>query len=244
MPDIDPIDFLFADMAKLGPGADADTLHVLGLLPERQFPIVVDAGCGTGRQTLALARALGTEIQAIDSHAPFLDQLAHRARAAGVSSLVHTHHMDMADIPTVFADIDLLWAEGAAYNIGFANALATWAGAIRRGGYAVISELAWLHDGPEQVRAYFRSAYPDMQETHRNMELAVSAGYSVIATHTLPSAAWQEDYYDILYPRALALAGHPDPAVAELAAETIKEIDTFRTSQSSYGYVFYVLRRN
>jgi SAM-dependent methyltransferase len=181
VPEADPIDLLFADMHKLGPGADADTLYVLGLLSARQLRIVVDAGCGTGRQTIALARALGTEIQAVDSHAPFLGQLAIRARAAG--------------------------------------------------------------DGTEQVRSYFQAAYPDMQHTHRNIEIAQGAGYSVIATHTLPSSAWIEDYYDILYPRAKALVGHPDPAVGRLAAATIKEVDTFTTAQGSFGYVFYVLRR-
>jgi hypothetical protein len=38
--------------------------------------------------------------------------------------------MDMKDIPQVFQDIDLLWSEGAAYNIGFLNAIVTWAQAL------------------------------------------------------------------------------------------------------------------
>jgi hypothetical protein len=45
--------------------------------------------------------------------------------------------MDMKDIPQVFQGIDLLWSEGAAYNIGFANALATWAPALAPGGLRV-----------------------------------------------------------------------------------------------------------
>ncbi len=52
--------------------------------------------------------------------------------------------MDMKDIPTRFNSIDLLWSEGAAYNIGFSNALTTWASAIDQNGFAVISELSWL----------------------------------------------------------------------------------------------------
>jgi cyclopropane fatty-acyl-phospholipid synthase-like methyltransferase len=98
----DAIDLLFGGMEKLGPGSDADTLHVLRRLPLRQFGLVVDAGCGTGRQTLVLARALGVTIHAVDSHEPFLRELGGRARQAGVAGLVQIHCMDMKDIPQVF----------------------------------------------------------------------------------------------------------------------------------------------
>jgi hypothetical protein len=36
---------------------------------------------------------------------------------------------------------------------------------------------------------------------------------------------------------------HPDTAVRNFAAETIKEIEIFRLSEDSYGYVFYILQR-
>jgi hypothetical protein len=55
MNDSDPITLLFGGMEKLSPGSNADTLHVLHLLPKQAFRVVVDAGSGTGRQTLALA---------------------------------------------------------------------------------------------------------------------------------------------------------------------------------------------
>jgi trans-aconitate methyltransferase len=74
-----PIDLLFGGMEKLGPGSDADTRHVLELLPKRRYRIVVDAGCGTGRQTLVLARELGTCIHAVDSYEPFLKDIVCRA---------------------------------------------------------------------------------------------------------------------------------------------------------------------
>src|SRR5262245_16806462 len=145
-------------MEKLGPGDDAHTLHVLRLLPKRRFGVVVDAGCGTGRQTLALAKALGTPIHAVDCSEPFLGDLARRAREANVERLVQIHCLDMKDIPHVFRDIDLLWSEGAAYNVGFARALAIWASALATGGLAVISELSWLKEhAPDAVTEFFRS---------------------------------------------------------------------------------------
>jgi trans-aconitate methyltransferase len=63
---INPIDLLFGGMEKLAPGGDIHTLKVLHLLPRQQFQVVVDAGCGAGRQTLVLARELDTLVNAID----------------------------------------------------------------------------------------------------------------------------------------------------------------------------------
>src|SRR4030095_9467185 len=141
-----PVDLLFAGMDKLSPGDDILTLYVLRSLPEHRFNVVVDAGCGAGRQTFVLANELKTPIHAIDCRQPFLDRLTERAEEKNLAQLVRTHCMDMKKIPSVFAKIDLLWAEGAAYNIGFANALTTWAKAIKPNGFAVVSELCWLRE--------------------------------------------------------------------------------------------------
>jgi SAM-dependent methyltransferase len=239
-----PIDLLFGGMEKLGPGGNVHTLHVLRLLPKHQFRVVVDVGCGTGRQTIALARELRTPVHAVDSYEPFLNDLTQRAREAGIENMIRTHCMDMKNIPRVFQHIDLLWSEGAAYNIGFPDALATWASGINPGGFAVVSELVWLRDEvPDAVREFFLTGYPDMKSFQRNMEIAESAGYKVLNTYTLPPEAWVEGFYDVLEPRAKALVNHPDPSVRAFAVETVKEIEAFAHSEDSYGYVFYVLQR-
>ena len=240
-----PIDLLFTDMDKLSPGDDSLSLYVLRSLPEHRFDVVVDAGCGAGRQTFVLAGELKTAIHAVDSYQPFLDRLRKRAKEKGGIQLVHTHCMDMKDVPRVFPKIDLLWAEGAAYNIGFANALASWAKAINPDGFAVVSELCWLRDKiPDAVREFFRLGYPDMQSAQQNIATAEEAGYKLFDTYTLPKQAWVKDYYDVLEPRAKSLVNHSDAAVRDFAVETLKEIETFKIAEDSYGYVFYVLQRS
>jgi trans-aconitate methyltransferase len=240
-----PIDLFFADMDKLSPGDDSVSLYVLRSLPEHRFDVVVDAGCGAGRQTLVLADELKTPIHAVDSYQPFLDRLRHRAKEKNLAELVRTHWMDMKDIPSVFPEIDLLWAEGAAYNIGFANALAAWAKAIRQNGFAVVSELCWLRDKiPDVAMEFFRSGYPEMQSVEQNIATAEKAGYKIFNIYALPNEAWVKDYYDILEPRAKTLVRHSDIAVRDFAVETLKEIGTFKNAQDSYGYVFFVLQRS
>ena len=83
-----PIDLLFGGMEKLGPGGNVYTLNVLHLLPKQPFHVIVDAGCGTGRQTMVLAKALGTLIHALDSYEPLLNDLTQRAKAAGIEHII------------------------------------------------------------------------------------------------------------------------------------------------------------
>ena len=243
MPD-DPVDLMFGGMAKVGPGSDDDTNRVLRSLPDHRFGLVVDAGCGTGRQTLTLARALRTVIHGVDAHQPFLDELRVRARDAGIEELIRLHNLDINDIASAFSDIDLLWSEGAAYNIGFAHALSAWASALAPGGYLVVSELCWLRgEVSERAREFFKAAYPDMQQASTVTKLAEQTGYRVLSTYTLPRRAWLDGYYNELAPRATALHSHPDGAVRSFAEETLLEIDVFQRCSGDYGYVFFVLRR-
>ena len=104
----DPIELLFGGMEKLGPGSNDDTRHVLKLLPKQQFRHIVDAGCGTGRQTMVLVKELRNLVHAVDSYEPFLRDLMQRAEETQTEHLVQTHCMDMKDIPDMFKNIDLL----------------------------------------------------------------------------------------------------------------------------------------
>lgn len=240
----DPIALLFGGLPKLSPGSDAETLRALKAIPQQDFDLVVDAGCGNGSQTLALARELQTVIHAVDVYQPFLDDLTSAAKAAGVEQFVRPQFLDMKDIPASYRQIDLLWSEGAAYNIGFANALRTWAPAVVDGGFVVVSELAWLTDDPPRAaQDFFGAAYPDMVTAAANTSIAQEAGYDVVTTFTLARESWIDGYYDVLGPRAQSLLEHPDESVRTYAAETVREVDVFDQCGDSYGYVFYVLRR-
>jgi len=244
MNEVDPIGLLYGGMEKLAPGSDADTLKVLDVLPGQSYSLVVDAGCGSGRQTLVLAKQLQSIVHAIDTYQPFLAHLEMRATECGVDHLIRTHCMDMADIPDVFRDIDLLWSEGAAYSIGFSNALKRWYGAISSGGFLVVSELCWQReDAPDDVRQFFANEYPDMRSVNETLSVIRQAGYDVLGTHTLQRRAWMEGYYEILEPRAQALLDHPDESVRAMAAGAVEEIHVFGRSEDSYVYVFFILQK-
>lgn len=86
--------------------------------------------------------------------------------------------MHAVDSYEPFREIDLLWCEGAAYNIGFSYALKTWHPALSSRGFAVVSELSWLRDTVSaEVRQFFRTNYPDMRSADENRSIAHDAGY-------------------------------------------------------------------
>jgi SAM-dependent methyltransferase len=243
MSDVDPIELIYGGLDQLGPGSDADTRLMLERLPGPVEGEIVDAGCGTGRQTLVLAQRLRRTVHALDNHAPFLKEVERRAAAAGLGEYVRTHCMDMTDIPARFRNVGLLWSEGAAYSIGFDRALTLWRTALRPEGMIVASEITWLESpAPAEVRAFWDRNYPAMRDDAGNRAAAERAGFSVAGTHVLPRSAWM-DYYGPLEVRLKGLLEHDDADVRALAAENLEEIEIFRRAGNSYSYVFYLLQK-
>ncbi len=238
---------LHRDLPQQSPGSDASTLRALALvsgLPAK--PEILDVGWGPGRQTLALAKATGGRVTAVDVAPAFLSELARRARAAGVADRVTTRcqSLDALDLPD--AAFDLVWSEGALYSVGFDAALRALHRLLRPGASLVASELSWLaEDPPQEARAFWREAYPPMRTREANRRAIEAAGYALQGDFELPAADWWSGYYAELEPRIAALrARHigSDAARAVLDAAQ-REIDLFRAGAGAYGYVFFLMRR-
>lgn len=133
---------------RQGPGSRATTELLLDLaapLPER--PRVLDLGSGTGAATLVLARIEGARVTAVDVYTPFLEQLRAAAESEGVADRVDVRHGSMADLDDLpDGSFDLIWSEGAAYNIGFGAALASWRRLLSPEGVLVVTECGWITD--------------------------------------------------------------------------------------------------
>ncbi|MCU0840972.1 MAG: methyltransferase domain-containing protein [Thiobacillaceae bacterium] len=236
---------LHRGLDRQGPG-DADfaraLLRELPPLPGR--PRIADLGCGAGAGALLLAEHFRGEVMAVDVVAEFVEALGERARRAGLDHLITPIVADMAALDWPPACLDLLWSEGAAYNLGFERALRLWRPLLAEGGIAVVSELSWFTDAPpEAALAYWRAAYPGMGDEAANRRRARAAGYEVLTTSRLPGEAWWRNYYDPLRARLAAWRGRDlTPAERAVLRETEAEMDLFARFSEAYGYTFYVLR--
>jgi ubiquinone/menaquinone biosynthesis C-methylase UbiE len=76
---------LFSNIPRQGPGSNEYTRKAYMSLPNLALqPNILDVGCGSGMQTLELARISEGEITALDNYQPFLDDLRKRAKSGSV----------------------------------------------------------------------------------------------------------------------------------------------------------------
>ena len=71
---------LFAGLPRQGPGSAACTARALAFVPPLPPTArILDIGCGTGAQTLDLARVTPALLFAVELHEPFVRELAAKA---------------------------------------------------------------------------------------------------------------------------------------------------------------------
>ena len=118
--DVNLICEFFMGMDRQGPGSPDMTVKALSFiegLDERSR--IADLGCGTGGQTMTLAEACPAQITAIDNYPGFIDKLNHEVQAKGLQARVNGLVGTMEEPPFEPGSLDLIWCEGAIYNIGF-----------------------------------------------------------------------------------------------------------------------------
>ncbi|WP_455220787.1 class I SAM-dependent methyltransferase [Kaarinaea lacus] len=237
---------LYKGLSRLGPGNSQSTLKALSLckhLPD--VPDILDIGCGTGAQTLTLASATSGRIIAVDLIPEFLEQLNARITGLGLQQRLAVCEGDMNRLPFPDHCFDLVWSEGAAYIMGFDNALREWKRLIKPGGHLVVSEVSWFKpDPPAKLKAFWDENYPAIRSVQDNLVAARTAGWETIANFHLPSEAWSEDYYGPLKIRLQEFrkANAHDKDALQIADMTDNEIRLFENYSDYYGYEFYILR--
>jgi len=235
---------LHRGLPRQGPGDTAFSRRLLDGLTLPPHPRMADLGCGSGAGALLLAEHLSGPVRAVDSSAVFIAELEQQAQQRGLSDRIIATVGDMGQLDWPPGALDLLWSEGAAYNLGFEPALALWHPLLAPGGIAVISELSWFDDNPPPAaRAYWQEAYPTLGTEAENQARAERTGWQVLATHRLPSAAWWDHYYTPLRQRiAQQKTATPTSAMATVIEECETEMALFVDHSDAYGYTFYVLQ--
>ena len=239
---------LHAGLDRQGPGDRASTERALSLcegLPDA--PRIADIGCGSGAQTLDLARATRGDITAIDLSEDFLQTLRAKVEEQGLGWRLSIVAGDMNDLPFAEDEFDLLWSEGAIYIMGFDQGLKTWRRFVRPGGWLCVTELSFIRDEvPQDCLDQWSELYPAMRNSKANVAAARELGWEVAADFAIPATAWTRDYYgplrERLGPFREKYADDPDAqAVVEM---TEAEMELYDTYPDYYGYVFYVMRRS
>jgi SAM-dependent methyltransferase len=234
------------DLPREGPGDRASTLRAFRRVAAvTRVGSVLDVGCGPGLQTVALASATDAHIVALDTERDYLRRLRISASREAVSERVHTVQGSMFNVPVAAGSVDLVWAEGSIYIIGFERGLREWRRLVKPGGCVAVTHLSWLAiDVPDEPRRFWARHFPAMASVNDNVGVAQQCGYELIEHFTLPKSAWWNDYYRPLESRLSDLRTRfgGDSEALGVIDETQEQIDLYRRFADCYGYVFYVLR--
>ena len=233
---------------RQGPGGDAESEKALNLaMIDRATPLkIADIGCGTGASTLLLARLLDAQITAVDFLQDFLEVLEDRAENKGLSEKVTTLCCSMDNLPFRNEEYDVIWSEGAIYNIGFERGVIDWNRYLKVGGLLVVSEITWTTGSrPSELQKYWDEEYPEIDMASSKIGVLERHGYSPIGYFVLPEHCWLENYYRPMrscFKDFLNRHGSSEEAREIVEAEN-QEIELYEKYKGFYSYGVYVARK-
>lgn len=233
---------------RQGPGGDEQTIQALQLagLASSSEPLkVADIGCGTGASTITLAEHLNADITAVDLFQDFLDILNANAKKHGVADKITTLAGPMEELPFEEGSLDVIWAEGAIYNMGFAKGVEYFKRFLKPGGILAASEITWLtKERPAEIQQHWDAEYPEIATASNKIKVLEEHGFVLKGYFPLPESNWLENYYTPLENTFDSFVAKHDSDDARAIVETEKaEIALYKKHQNYYSYGFYIAQK-
>jgi SAM-dependent methyltransferase len=230
---------------RQGPGGTDETLRALSFLnfDNARTIKIADIGCGNGAQTFVLASHTNSEITAIDLFPQFLEKLDRKAKELKLSDKIKTKCESMEKLSFAEGSLDLIWSEGAIYNMGYEKGLKYWHKFLKNKGYIAVSEICWLRSNPpKELVDFWKDAYSEMDFISSKIKIMEEAGYAPIGFFSLPERCWIENYYEpanLGIPDFLNRHAHSDVA-KRVVKEHWDEIGLYKKYIDYYGYGFFI----
>lgn len=234
----------FSSIERQGPGSPEVTIQALsfidGLSDESR---IADLGCGTGGQTMVLAQQAPGQITGIDLFPNFINLFNRNAEHLNLKDRVKGIVGTMDNLPFQEEELNLIWSEGAIYNIGFERGLNEWRKFLKPGGYVAVSEASWFTDErPAEINDFWVEAYPEIDLIPNKVAIMQKAGYIPVATFILPENCWTEHFFaPQIEAQEFFLKKYAGNRAAEKLIEYARhEAWLYAKYKAYYGYVFYI----
>ena len=183
---------------RQGPGGDAETKKAIDLAElDPSAPLkIADIGCGTGSSAMLLARSLNAQITAVDFLPDFIEVLQANAESEGLTDKIDPLVCSMDSLQFDDEEFEVIWSEGAIYNMGFEKGINAWKRFLKPGGLLVVSEITWrTDDRPVEVQNHWDAEYPEIDTASSKMTVLEKSNYSPVAYFVLPEHCWLDNYY-------------------------------------------------
>lgn len=234
----------FSSVERQGPGSPEVTVKALSFTDNlTNESRIADIGSGTGGQTMVLAQHAPGNITAIDLFPVFIDQLNANAHKQNLQDRVKGIVGSMDNLPFQHEELDLIWSEGAIYNIGFERGLNEWRKYLKAGGYIAVTEASWFTDiRPTEIDDFWMDAYPEIDTIPNKVAQLQKAGYIPVATFILPECCWTENFFvpQAAIQEAFLRKHAGSKAAKDLVEYMLQEARLYAKYKEYYGYVFYI----
>ena len=236
----------FSNTQRQGPGSPEITLKALSFIDGlTENSNIADIGCGTGGQTMVLAKNTEGKITGIEIWPDFIKQFNLNFQNQHLQDRVKGIVGNMEDLPFQKEELDLIWSEGAIYNMGFKRGLKEWRKFLKKGGYIAVTENTWFTEKrPDAIHDFWQMAYPEIDTIPNKMAQMQKAGYRLVAAFVLPENAWTDYYARQPQMQESFLKKHAGKKIAEDFTNYQRyEAELYSKYKAYYGYVFYIGKR-
>lgn len=248
MTEIELIIDLHKNAQRQGPGSKQDTLKALEFIElsdEREMKIL-DIGCGTGGQTITLAKNVKGQITAVDLFPEFLKTLESNSEKLGLSKRIRTLKSSMDDLTFQKGEFDLIWSEGAIYIMGFEKGIENWKHFLVDGGYLAVSEMTWIsNERPEEIETFWNTEYPEIDTASNKIKILEEHGFTLTGYFVLPADSWLRNYYEPLESNfdSFLMRNNYSELALKIVGENKKEIELYKKFKNYFSYGFYIARK-
>jgi SAM-dependent methyltransferase len=149
----------------------------------------------------------------------------------------------MDNLPFGAEELDVIWSEGAIYNVGFERGINEWRHFLKMGGYIAISEASWFTaERPEEIQKFWQNTYPGIDTIPNQVTQIQKAGYIPVAAFILPENCWTEHFYDpqVVLQEVFLQKYAGNKTVEEYVALERHEAVLYRKYKAYYGYTFFI----
>lgn len=237
----------YSSVERQGPGSPEVTVKALSFIDNLNAGSrIADIGCGTGGQTIVLAKHAPGSITGIDLFPVFIDIFNSNAAKQALCDRVKGVVGSMDKLSFRDEELDLIWSEGAIYNIGFEKGLRYWNRFLKPGGFVAVTEASWFtEERPKEIEKFWMDAYPGIDSIPMQIARMQNAGYVPVAHFILPESCWTENFYA---PQVKAqedfLKKHEgDQTVIDFIENERHEAELYSKYKGYYGYVFHIGRK-
>ncbi|TRX58852.1 methyltransferase domain-containing protein [Fulvivirga sp. M361] len=234
----------FSGVERQGPGSPEVTIKALSFIDNlTNGSYIADIGCGTGGQTMVMAQNTPGHITGIDLFPGFIDLFNGNAKKLGLQDRVDGIVGSMDNLPFKKDELDLIWSEGAIYNIGFERGLREWRKFLKAGGYIAVSEISWFtKERPSELNEFWQDAYSEIDTIPNKVEQMQNSGYVPVATFILPENCWTEHFYvpQVAAQEAFLKKYADNKTAVEFIVNQQDEAQLYDKYKEYYGYVFYI----